>query len=49
MNFLSDPITFIGNWLGNLLLELGIIPACSHCDHNVHRSRVWWECLDFPW
>ncbi len=27
MNFLSDPITFIGNWLGNLLLGLGISQA----------------------
>ncbi len=24
MNFLSDPITYIGNWLGNLLLGLGL-------------------------
>ncbi len=24
MNFLSDPITFIGNWLGNLLLNIGL-------------------------
>ncbi len=24
MNFISDPITFIGNWLGNLLLSWGL-------------------------
>ncbi len=24
MNFLSDPVTFIGNWFGNLLLSLGL-------------------------
>jgi NADH-quinone oxidoreductase subunit H len=24
MNFFSDPITFIGNWLGNLLVSIGI-------------------------
>ncbi len=24
MNFLSDPVTFIGNWFGNLLLTLGL-------------------------
>jgi NADH-quinone oxidoreductase subunit H len=24
MNFFSDPITFIGNWFGNLLLSLGL-------------------------
>ncbi len=24
MNFLSDPVTFIGNWLGNLLLGFGL-------------------------
>src|SRR5512136_1982560 len=24
MNFISDPVTFIGNWLGNLLLNLGL-------------------------
>jgi NADH-quinone oxidoreductase subunit H len=24
MNFLSDPVTFIGNWLANLLLSLGL-------------------------
>ena len=24
MNFLSDPITYIGNWMGNLLLGLGL-------------------------
>src|SRR5512143_2538600 len=24
MNFISDPVTFIGNWLGNLLLGWGV-------------------------
>lgn len=27
MNFLSDPVTFIGNWLGGLLLSLGLSQA----------------------
>src|SRR5512135_2497522 len=24
MNFISDPVTFIGNWMGNLLINLGL-------------------------
>lgn len=27
MNFLSDPVSFIGNWLGNLLIGLGLSQA----------------------
>ncbi len=27
MSFISDPVTFIGSWLGNLLLSLGLSPS----------------------
>ncbi len=29
MTFLSDPITFIGNWLGNLLVNIGLSQAVA--------------------